>query len=171
MPAPPRGCSGVRCAAHGCRRRRHLTRQLPDYVQRASRLSGGLLSLREAPEVYLGHELGGRFAARLSGNLGNEVGRGGTEGVGTRGARLDILDPALLRDAARVKEGHWLLDNLEPAARRPSSSSCSTKFRSLGSATSQSGITLRFNKARTRTGRSSRPWHADRPEDRCSPDP
>ena len=29
-----------------------FTRQLPDYVQRASRLSGGLLSLREAPEVY-----------------------------------------------------------------------------------------------------------------------
>ena len=47
----------------------------------------------------------------MSGNLGNQVGRGGTEGVGTRGARLDILAPAL-RDAARVQEGHWLLDNL-----------------------------------------------------------
>jgi hypothetical protein len=89
-----------------------FTRGLPDYVQRASRLSGGLLGLREAPEVYLYHQLGGRFAARLSGNLGNQVGRAGTEGVGMRCARVDILTPAV-RDAARMEKGHWLLDKLK----------------------------------------------------------
>jgi hypothetical protein len=86
-------------------------RRLPEYVQRASRLSGGLFSLKEAPEVYLYEQLGGRFAARLSGSLGNQVGRAGIEGVGTRRARVDILAPSL-RHAAR-EDGHWLLDSLK----------------------------------------------------------
>src|SRR5205823_5112178 len=72
-----------------------FARGLADYVQEASRLSGGLASLRQAPEVYLYHQLGGSFDARISGNLGNQVGRGGTEGVSTRRAELGILSPAL----------------------------------------------------------------------------
>ena len=87
-----------------------FARGLADYVQEASRLSGGLASLRQAPEVYLYHQLGGSFDARISGNLGNQVGRGGTEGVSTRRAELGILSPAL-RDAS-TEAGHWLLRQL-----------------------------------------------------------
>jgi hypothetical protein len=70
-----------------------FARGLTDYVQEASRLSGGLASLRQAPEVYLHHQLGGSFDARISGNLGNQVGRGRTEGISTRRAELGILSP------------------------------------------------------------------------------
>src|SRR5690606_15262077 len=68
-----------------------FTRELPRLVRIASRLSGGLSSLGQAPEVHLYGSLANRFDARLSGNLGNQVGRGGTEGVSLRNASLDIL--------------------------------------------------------------------------------
>ncbi|MGH7676977.1 MAG: hypothetical protein ACRENU_00840 [Gemmatimonadaceae bacterium] len=87
-----------------------FVRTLPAFVEQASRLSGGLASLDQAPEVYLYDQLGGRFAARLSGNLGNQVGRGGTEGVSVRAARLDILAPRL-RHAP--PGDHWLLAHLD----------------------------------------------------------
>jgi hypothetical protein len=89
-----------------------FARNLPDYVQRASRLSGGLASLQQAPEVYFYDQLGERFAARISGNLGNQVGRGGTEGVGLRGAGIDVLSPEL-REHAHPQSGHWLLGELK----------------------------------------------------------
>jgi asparagine synthase (glutamine-hydrolysing) len=82
-------------------------RDLPAHVESASRLSGGLESLNQAPEVYLYRTIGGGFASRLSGNLGNQVGRGGTEGVSVRGARLDLLAPALRGDGP--PRDHWLL--------------------------------------------------------------
>jgi len=92
-------------------------RQLPDYLYRASRLSGGLASIRQAPEVHFYDQLAGRFAARLSGNLGNQVGRGGTEGISTRDAGLSLLSPEL-RKATGFHPRHWLLDDLSLHGRR-----------------------------------------------------
>lgn len=91
-------------------------RALPSLMERASLLSGGLESLGQAPEVHLYDVLGGRFAARLSGNLGNQIGRGGTEGVSVRGADPTILGPAL-RDGAAASERHWLIDQLDAGPR------------------------------------------------------
>lgn len=87
-------------------------RALPDLVTRANLLSGGLASLDQAPEVWFYEQLGGAFGARLSGNLGNQVGRGGTEGVSTRGAEERILAPDR-RAATSDDGGHWLLGNLD----------------------------------------------------------
>jgi hypothetical protein len=83
---------------------------LPALVVRASRLAGGLASLSQAPEVFLYDQLGSRFTSRVSGNLGNQVGRGGTEGVSLRGAELAILAPAMRVDSDGGS--HWLLRNL-----------------------------------------------------------
>ena len=99
---------------HTVRLDQAFTRALPDYVQEASLLSGGLESLEQAPEVYLYRTLGDQFAARVSGNLGNQVGRGGTEGVGTRGASLDILSDAFAPEPTD-EGGHWLLGELTDA--------------------------------------------------------
>lgn len=89
-----------------------FSRRLPDYVETASLLSGGLSSLDQAPEVYMYDQLGGAFAGRLSGNLGNQVGRGGTEGVSTRGADTSILAPDLENARSDEESGHWLLEHL-----------------------------------------------------------
>lgn len=84
--------------------------RLPSLMESACRLSGGLASLDQAPEVYLYEQLGGRFRARMSGNLGNQVGRGGTEGVSTRGASLAILaEPVRVAGHVGTGDGHWLL--------------------------------------------------------------
>ena len=84
---------------------------LPRFVEQASLLSGGLASVDQAPEIFMYEQLGPGFDARVSGNLGNQVGRGGTEGVSIRGANLGVLSPAL--GAAGTPAGHWLLKQLD----------------------------------------------------------
>jgi hypothetical protein len=83
--------------------------ELPRYVELASRLSGGLSSVGQAPEIHLYEQSGREFAARLSGNLGNQVGRGGTERLSLRDGSLEILAPRLVDPAPRE---HWLLGKL-----------------------------------------------------------
>lgn len=92
-----------------------FVRDLPRLITTASRLSGGTESLGQAPEVFLYDVMGTRFGARISGNLGNQVGRGGTEGVSVRGADLGIVAPAM-RDA-EGRGGHWLLEQLDGGER------------------------------------------------------
>jgi hypothetical protein len=89
-----------------------FTRDLPRFVETASRLSGGIASLGQAPEIFMYDLLGGSYRARLSGNLGNQVGRGGTEGVSVRGANLSVLAQAFRASSDRPS-GHWLLPQLQ----------------------------------------------------------
>jgi hypothetical protein len=79
--------------------------ELPKYVAEASRLSGGLTSLDQAHEVYFYGCIDKDKVARLSGNLGNQVGRRGVEKVSMRNA-----DPSILADSLRKFDGgrnHW----------------------------------------------------------------
>ena len=71
------------------------------------RRSGGLAGIEQALEVHMYRQLGGAFDSRLSGNLGNQVGRSGTEGTGMR-----RLSPAWFRrevvEALRsLPTAHW----------------------------------------------------------------
>jgi len=83
-------------------------RDLPAYVVEASRLSGGLASLGQAHEVYFYRQLEGRGSRRLSGILGNQVGRGGVEGVSSRNADLAVLAQSLTRGVNPERREHWL---------------------------------------------------------------
>lgn len=65
--------------------------ELPAYTTEASRLSGGLTSVGQAHEVYFYRKVGGKGGARLSGNLGNQVGRRGVERVSMRNADTSIF--------------------------------------------------------------------------------
>jgi hypothetical protein len=107
--------AGRLCAAYGIEHTlvtfdERFTRDLPRCTELSSMLSGGVSSLRQAPEVFLYSAMGGRFVARLSGNLGNQVGRGGTEGVSLRGADLGVLGEGIR--VAPATESHWLLSKL-----------------------------------------------------------
>lgn len=64
---------------------------LPSWVESASRLSGGLTGISQAHEVYFNHMLAGQFQTRISGFLGNQVGRLGTEKVSYRRCDLSLL--------------------------------------------------------------------------------
>jgi hypothetical protein len=96
-----------------------FTSALPRYVESASLLSGGLASLDQATEVHFYNQLDDRFQSRLSGNLGNQVGRGGTEGVSLRGANAKILSPRFhaAAETASRERGHWLLSRLNDTQR------------------------------------------------------
>lgn len=115
-----------------------FTRDLPRFLEIASRLSGGLSTLGQAPEVFLYDRVGAGFSARLSGNLGNQVGRGGTEGVSVRGADLRILGDRFAEDAAgsgnEAGADHWLLSKLDQDenARIEFILQCETVFTSVG---------------------------------------
>ena len=84
----------------------------------AVRRSGGLAGLEQAMEVYLYRQTD-PGAARLSGNLGNQVGRSGTEGVGQRGLSASLFREPLRRVMNALPARHWhqriLEDGVAPA--------------------------------------------------------
>ena len=90
-------------------------RDLPTYVVEASRLSGGLASLGQAHEVYFYRQLKGFGSRRLSGILGNQVGRRGVEGISKRNADLSVLTHSLKTAGGDKRKEHWL----SVASRRP----------------------------------------------------
>jgi len=83
-------------------------RDLPTYVVEASRLSGGLASLGQAHEVYFYRQLKGLGSRRLSGILGNQVGRRGVEGISARNGELSVLAHTLRRAGRIERDEHWL---------------------------------------------------------------
>ena len=83
-------------------------RDLPAYVMEASLFSGGLASLGQAHEVYFYRKIERLGSRRLSGILGNQVGRGGVEGVARRGADLSVLTPSLNGAIGNEPKEHWL---------------------------------------------------------------
>jgi len=86
--------------------------RLPQYAREASLLSGGLSSLGQAFEVHLYRTLAPGLTARISGNLGNQIGRSGTEGTGNRNARVELLSRDLRSGPAAVDKAFWLKDVL-----------------------------------------------------------
>jgi hypothetical protein len=84
-------------------------KNLPTYVETASRFSGGLASLGQAHEIYFYKQLAGLGSRRLSGNLGNQVGRRGVEGVSLRNANPVVLSDAIRSATHLVPGEHWLV--------------------------------------------------------------
>lgn len=75
-----------------------FVQQLPGLVQTSARLTHGVSSLSQAIDVYLYKNISAKPLIRISGNLGNQVGRGGVESIST----LTPFEPALdlrLREA------------------------------------------------------------------------
>jgi hypothetical protein len=68
-----------------------LESALPRLAMEAARLSGGLTSVAEATEVAFYRHMGERWGARLSGYMGNQVGRGGVERISPRNADQSIV--------------------------------------------------------------------------------
>jgi hypothetical protein len=88
-------------------------------VEEAVRRSGGLSGLDQALEIEMYRALEGRYAVRLSGNLGNQVGRSGTEGVGVEPLPPYLFSPEVRQALDRLPAHRmaWLQDqdgNLSP---------------------------------------------------------
>jgi Asparagine synthase len=55
--------------------------RLPDLVADAARASGGVACLSQSADLFMYEKLQSEFTSRISGNLGNQVGRGGVESL------------------------------------------------------------------------------------------
>jgi len=85
-----------------------FTAEFPGHALAASRLSGGLAGVGQATEVAFYHRIGGKWKARLSGNLGNQVGRGGVEQVSLRNGDLAMLGEGVVSSGAVAEASdHW----------------------------------------------------------------
>lgn len=81
---------------------------LPRYTVDASRLSGGLSSLQQAHEVYFMEQIRGLGTHRISGYLGNQVGRQGVEGISFRNVDTAVLPGSLASRVEETRQSHWL---------------------------------------------------------------
>ena len=81
--------------------------KLPEYTVLASRYSGGLNSIEQAIELYFYELAGPGYTGRLSGNLGNQVGRSGTEGTGVRDAPTTSLGSFIDEYLQAWDNRHW----------------------------------------------------------------
>jgi hypothetical protein len=108
----------------------------------ASRLSGGLAAVGEAIEVAFYERIGGPWRSRISGFLGNQIGRGGHEQVSLRRGHTDVLADTIRQNASDDEGGAPSMSLWAETCSRPS-------------ATTGSGITSRTRRARTRVGACS----------------
>ena len=81
--------------------------KLPDYSLLASRYSGGINSIEQAIEICFFQIAAPGFSGRLSGNLGNQVGRSGTEGTSVRNAPTTSLGDFIDDPLQSWDERHW----------------------------------------------------------------
>jgi hypothetical protein len=74
------------CEAHGLAHQviefgDDYARRLPDLVMQSAALTGGVACLSQTIDLYLYSQVEGRSHTRISGHLGNQVGRGGVESI------------------------------------------------------------------------------------------
>jgi len=81
--------------------------KLPEYTLLASRYSGGISSIEQATEIYFNQMVESTFTGRLSGNLGNQIGRSGSEGTGTRNAPTTSLNTEINSHLSNLDSQHW----------------------------------------------------------------
>ncbi len=92
-----------------------FSKNLPTYILEASRLSSGLSSLEQAHEVYFYAKTASTAAARLSGNLGNQIGRRGTERISMRNTDSSFLRlEYLTEDRSSENDAHWYIKGQLP---------------------------------------------------------
>jgi hypothetical protein len=103
------------CAAHGLK---HETvtlgdgflRSLPELALDAAELTGGTSCLSQTADLYLYAALGRAYAARISGNLGNQVGRGGVESLSAYSPTPEVFSPPVREHLTVRAKAPWFIE-------------------------------------------------------------
>jgi hypothetical protein len=71
--------------------------RLPDLLKESAALTGGVAALSQTLDLYLYSQLESGSCIRISGHLGNQVGRGGVESIAATALTDEVFSPELRR--------------------------------------------------------------------------
>ena len=105
------------CAAHGLEHHNivldaHFLRKLPDLILRTAALSGGVACLSQAVDLYMYESLPTSLNVRISGNFGNQVGRGGVESLSAYAPVPAVFSADVQWRLAQRPLAPWFLDRM-----------------------------------------------------------
>ncbi|HUJ52600.1 MAG TPA: asparagine synthase-related protein [Steroidobacteraceae bacterium] len=105
------------CRAHGLDHHTVLLgeefqRRAPQLLLRSAALTGGVSSLSQMADLFLYESMRAPYGARVSGNFGNQVGRGGVESLSAYDPRPDVFSPALRERLLNRPAAPWFIPRL-----------------------------------------------------------
>jgi hypothetical protein len=86
--------------------------QLPDLVARTAELTGGVSCLSQAVDLHLYDRIPAGLSRRISGNLGNQVGRGGVESMSAYAPAIEVFAAPVRDSLARRPMVPWYLERM-----------------------------------------------------------
>ncbi len=86
--------------------------RLPALLMRTAELTGGVACLGQTADLYLYESLPQAFSTRISGNLGNQVGRGGFESLGAYQPLAEVFSPEIQQRLAARPRVPWFIPRL-----------------------------------------------------------
>ena len=89
--------------------------RLPDLARKSAKLTGGVACLSQTIDLYLYSQLEHAAAIRISGHLGNQVGRGGVESIAAASLSEQIFSEDLRRALARRPLEPWFVPRMADA--------------------------------------------------------
>ncbi len=87
-------------------------RHLRDLTLEAARLTGGVSSISQTADLYLYKMMGGSYRSRISGNLGNQVGRGGVESLSAHAPDERVLSHEVRQRLRAKAMAPWFIGRL-----------------------------------------------------------
>jgi hypothetical protein len=89
-----------------------FVKRAPELVMKTASLTGGVSCLSQTADLFLYQQLAGRFSTRISGNLGNQVGRGGVESLSAYRPEPAVFSGAVRERLAGRPLRPWFIERL-----------------------------------------------------------
>ncbi len=90
-------------------------RRLPDLARQSAKLTGGVACLSQTIDLYLYSQLNHAPTIRISGHLGNQVGRGGVESIAAASLNEQIFSENLRHALGRRPQQPWFVPRMADA--------------------------------------------------------
>ena len=87
-------------------------KRLPDLALESAALTGGVACLSQTIDLYMYSQLDGTAHVRISGHLGNQVGRGGVESIAAAGLSEQVFSAELRAALERRPQQPWFVPRM-----------------------------------------------------------
>jgi hypothetical protein len=90
----------------------HFEKRVPDLLMRSAELTGGVACLMQTADLFLNENLPAALSTRISGNLGNQVGRGGVESLSVYQPIAEVFSSTIRERLAQRPLTPWFIPRL-----------------------------------------------------------